>query len=179
MKTFFILLLSLNICLTGQSSIQEPISIAKTTINKGAGKTTKAPPSFVFQGYSRKYELNRITNEMAGNHLLGESIAKKVYLLDDWYTKEVAVVPGNPQTKTVIRKPVIYTSVKRMEKYFAKSVQKGEISKESAIEEFNRVLDVALSILNEDTRQFEAEIEALRGEAAKIDLFTRRVNLRY
>jgi hypothetical protein len=179
MTTVFILLLSLNIGLANQSTAQEPISLAKTTISKSADKTTKAPPPFVFNGFSRGYELSRITDEMAGNHFFGEDIAKKVYLLDDLYTAEVAVVPGNPQTKTVIKKPVIYTSVKRIEKYFAKSVKKGEISKESAIEEYNRVLDVALSILNEDTRQFEAEIEALHGEAAKIDLFTRRVNLRY
>ena len=177
MKTVLILLLSL--CLANPSSAQEPVSIAKITVHEGADKSTKTSRPFVFQGYSREYDLSRITNELSGNHFLGESIAKKVYLLDDLYTSEVAVVPGNPQMKTIIKKPVIYTAVKRIEKYMAKAVKKGEISKELAIEEFNRVLDVALSVLSEDTRQFEVEIEALHDDSARIDLFTRRVSLNY
>jgi hypothetical protein len=162
-----------------QAFLQEPVAVAKASAGHYSDKVPGTSRSFVFQGYSRDYELARITSEMAGPHLLGESAAKKVYLLDELYTSEVPVVPGNPQSKTIVKKPVIYAAVKRIEKYLMKSVKKGVISTESATEEFNRVLDVALSILSEDTRQFENEIEALHDEATRIDLFTKKVNLNY
>jgi len=179
MKPLFILFLSLSIRLVGQSTVPEPISVAKATLNQGADKIPKTSHSFVFQGFSREYTLSRITPEMSGNHFLGDSIAKRVYLLDENYTSIVAVVPGNPQTKTVIKKPVIYTAVKRVEKYLVKSARKGMISRESAAEELRRVLDIALSIQYEDTRQFEEVIQTLPDEAAIIDLFTKKVYLNF
>ncbi len=136
-------------------------------------------PVFSFSGYSYDYELENITKDMAGNHPFGDEIAKKMFLLSKKYTSEVELIPGNPQTKTVIQKPVIYNAVKRIEKHLKKSVKKGSLSVDPATYTLNKVLDVALCIRNADTKNFEGAIETSDSDENKIDLFTNRVNLIY
>lgn len=160
-------------------SAQDALTYA-TEISKTESKASKnLLPVFDFAGYSYDYELEKITMEMAGEHTFGDVIAKKVYLLDEKYKSEVALIPGNPQTKTVIQKPVIYDAVQRIGKHLKKSVKKGELSIESATYTYNKVLDVALSIKNADTKNFEDAISSAENEKAKIELFTKRVNLIY
>ena len=134
---------------------------------------------FEFNAYSRDSELEGITTEMAGVHIFGELTAKKIVLLDQKYTSEVPVVPGNPKTRTIIRKPVIYDSVKKIEKELKKSVNKGEKTLETASSEFNKVLDVALNILTSDTKDFEKTINNTDSVKERIELFTNQVNLKY
>jgi hypothetical protein len=134
---------------------------------------------FEFKAYSMDSYLNEVSAETAGSHPFGEIIAKKNYLLDEKYTSEVALTPGNPASKTVIKKPVIYESVKRIERDLKKSVRKGEISLNKASGEFNIILDVALSIVNADTGMFENAIKSAGDTNSIIELFTKRVILNY
>ena len=136
-------------------------------------------PIFEFAAYSQEYALNAITKEMAGSHLFGDLIAKKLYLLDQKYTTQEEIVPGNSQTNTEVQKPVIYEAVKHLERYLKKSVKKGDLPLETAISNFNIVLDVALNTRNADTKAFEKAISGAADEAAKLDIFTRRVSLKY
>jgi len=142
-------------------------------------KTAYESPVFEFKAYSINAELKDISSEAAGNHPFGDITAKKMYLLNERYTYEVPVVPGNPQTKTVIRKPVIYNAVKRIEKDLKKTVKKGELSHQVAEEEFNKVIDVALNILTANTDSFEEAITKAKSIDSEIDLFTRKVILKY
>jgi hypothetical protein len=146
-------------------------------ISKDSNKKTL--PIYEFNAYPMDAQLENVSKEMAGEHPFGDLIAKKMYLLSKKYTSEEAITPGNPQTKTVIRKPVIYETVRQIERYLKKSVKKGEINFEAASNDFNRVLDVALNIATVDTRNFEAAIKSLKDNAERIDLFTKRVKLRY
>ena len=70
------------------------------------------------------------------------------------------MVPGNPQMRTIVRKPVIYDAVMKIERYLKKSVKKGTISMETATDDFNKVLDVANSVCTADTKSFEKEISS-------------------
>jgi predicted amidohydrolase YtcJ len=139
----------------------------------------KKSPVFEFKAYPRDSYLNSITKEMAGEHLLGELIAKKIYLFNEIYTSEENLFPGNPATKTVIKKPVIYEAVKRIERDLKKSVKKGETSVSEASSILNTVLDVALNVQTEDTRDFEKAIQNAGNTKSKIDLFTKMVRLNY
>jgi hypothetical protein len=179
MRTKILFILALSGIITFNTKAQEAL-----TYNTGIHKTEseiKSPTVYVFEftAYSRDYELDNITTEMAGEHPFGDQISKKVYLLESKYTSEVALIPGNPQTKTVIQKPVIYETVKRIEKQLKKSVKKEELSVSDAAYTFNKVLDVALNTLTANTERFESAIESLDETDAKIDLFTKRVNLIY
>lgn len=134
---------------------------------------------FEFKAYPKDLELKEISTEMSGVHMFGELTAKKLFLLNQKYTSEVPVVPGNPQTRTIIRKPVIYDAVKKIEKELKKSVKNGEKTLETASSEFNQVLDVALNILTSDTKAFEQTISKTDNLYSKIELFTKQVNLVY
>jgi len=177
-KTTFLIAILCTLFIVSASA-QDALTYA-TELHKTESKASLNPlPVFDFAGYSYDYELEKITVEMSGEHAFGDVIAKKVYLLDQKYKSEVALIPGNPQTKTVIQKPVLYDAVKRIEKYLKKSVKKGEISLDSATYLYNKVLDVALSIKNANTTNFEDAVSSAENEAAKIELFTKRVNLIY
>jgi hypothetical protein len=179
MKKTSVLILILCSVLIKNAPAQDALTYTNE-IHKTETKTSIKPfPVFDFAGYSYNYELEKITSDMAGEHVFGDLIAKKVYLLDEKYKSQVSLIPGNPQTKTVIQKPVLYDAVKRIEKYLKKSVKKGELSIESATYTFDKVLDIALSIKNADTKNFEAAISSTENEVEKIELFVERVNLIY
>jgi hypothetical protein len=158
---------------------QDTFAYASTAKNSPTEIPGKAIPMFEFQGYSRDYELDQIPSDIAGEHFLGETIAKKFYLLSSKYTSQETIVPGNPLTKTVIMKPVIYDAVQRIEKHLKRQVKKNEISTDSATTIMNKVLDIAINIRIVDTEKFETTLESLNNNEVRIDFFINRVQLVY
>jgi hypothetical protein len=134
---------------------------------------------FNFTAHHLDSELEGITPEIAGNHPFGAEIAKKLYLFTEKYTSQVPLTPGNPAVKTVIRKPVIYESVRRIERDLKRQAKKGAIAMTAAADQLNMVLDVALNVVSVDTRSFEEAIETSSNTESKIELFTKRVFLNY
>jgi len=63
----------------------------------------KKSPVFEFKAYPRDSYLNSITKEMAGEHLLGELIAKKIYLFNEFYTSEENLFLEIRQRKQLLR----------------------------------------------------------------------------
>jgi hypothetical protein len=139
----------------------------------------KKSPVFEFKAYPKDSYLNSISKEMTGEHPFGDLVAKKIYLFNEFYTSEENLFPGNPATKTIIKKPVIYEAVKRIERDLKKSFKKGETSVSDASFIMNTVLDVALNIQTEDTRDFEKALGNAADTRSKIDLFTKMVRLIY
>lgn len=179
MKKKFTLLAITIILLSYVSNSQHLLTYADDAIPGNTDKTGKAVKVFEFKAYSKDSELADITSEMAGSHSFGDLTAKKLYLLDQKYTSEVPVVPGNPQTRTLIKKPVIYDAVKKIEKDLKKSVKKGDLPQEAATDKFNKVLDIALNLITANTDSFEEAIYKASSIDSKIDLFTRQVVLIY
>jgi hypothetical protein len=179
MKTKNFLLLIFGFLVINIAEAQDLLTYKSSELKSGSERPTEALPLFKFKGYSTEYELEGISSEAAGNHIFGELIAKKLFLFDEKYTSQVALTPGNPASKTVIKKPVIYKSVKRIERDLKRSAKKGEISLSRATSEFSTVLDVALSVLTTDTKDFEKAIESSGDTESKIELFTKRVTLIY
>ena len=142
-------------------------------------KDPKVTPEYTFEfmPLSRIEELNNITVESAGSHFLGSEIARKAYLLDQLYCYKEPVAPGSSATKTMFRKPVIYTSVKKIEKYLKNQVKAGVLPVESACSEYNKVLDVALSIINLNTNSFENRIKATTGADELLNVYINEVKL--
>lgn len=148
-------------------------------VRQTADDSGKNDKQFIFKAYSFDYELNDIAADLAGKHQFGDVIARKIYLLDKRYVSEVNITPGNPATKTVIRKPVLYGSVRKVEKDLKKSVRRGEISASIAADTFNKVLDVAINIFSDDTHDFENLLSKTSDTHEIIELFTKRVILDY
>lgn len=179
MKKALLIVFLINSIISFHSAAQDALTyVNKSSVTESVRKTIP-PVMYEFTAIQREYELDNISVTIAGGHPFGELISKKVYLLESKYTSEVALIPGNPQTKTIIKKPVIYDAVKRIEKQLKKSVKKEEISSADAAHIFNKVLDVALNTLTANTQSFEAAIESLDRTELKIELFMNRVKLTY
>ncbi len=143
---------------------------------KTATAATKLPV-YEFRTSLTEQQISELSTEFIESHDLGEMVSKKFYLLDSKYTYEMPLVPGNPQSKTMVRKPIVYESVYKIEKYLKKSVKKGEISLENASTIMNKVLDVANCILTVDTIDFEKEIDQRKDPQALTQLFMNQVKL--
>ena len=179
MKKKLFLLSVVSILIFNISLSQDLLSYTTESAGTEKDSAGKKSPSFEFKAYPKDSYLNSISKEMAGEHLLGDLVAKKIYLFNKFYTSEENLFPGNPATKTIIKKPVIYEAVKRIERDLKKSIKKGETSVSEASSILNTVLDVALNIQTEDTRDFEKAIENANNTKSKIELFTKMVRLNY
>jgi hypothetical protein len=179
-KKIFLSLMLMNLFISICSS-QDLLSYSAggSGVGKDSAINAKKSPVFEFKAYPKDSYLDNISREMAGEHLLGELVAKKIYLFNEFYTSEENLFPGNPATKTIIKKPVIYEAVKRIERDLKKSVKKGETSVSEASSILNTVLDVALNVKTEDTGDFEKAVTNATDTKSKIELFTKMVRLNY
>jgi hypothetical protein len=177
MKTTFRFIILIFLLGFGKLFAQDALVMAFPEDSKKPGTNVASVPAFEFKASDNEIALNSVSKEMAGENPLGDLVAKKIYLLEAKYTYQVPIVPGNPQTKTVIRKPVIYDAVQKIEHHLKRSVKKGEVSLEIAEIDFNKVLDVAFNVLTVDTESFEKAISKTNDINSLTNLFTKRVIL--
>ncbi|NEW85025.1 MAG: hypothetical protein GZ094_22020 [Mariniphaga sp.] len=178
MKTILNLLIVLVLLGTQRLIAQDALVMAfpdesnKQPVSNATGKHL-----FEFMASSKSFDINAISKENVSEHFLGDLVSRKLYLMETKYTYQVEMIPGNPQMKTVIRKPVIFEAVLKIERYLKKSVKKGDITVEKAATDFNKVLDVALNVLTADTNIFEKAISSADDASALLNLLTNQVNL--
>lgn len=171
------ILILLFLAAAGKLTAQPAVAMAVPEDTRHTAVAEKNLPVFEFRAAPGQQGLNGVTKEMAGDHAFGEQIAEKRYLLDKKYTYQVEIIPGNPQMRTVVRKPVIYDAVQKIERFLKKQVKKGEMPVETATADFNKVLDVAFNILTADTERFEKAINKADDANALTNLFTQQVKL--
>lgn len=171
---FIILIFLLGV---GKLFAQEELAMAFNGDSKTNKLNTTTLPVFEFRASSNDADLSSVSKDMISEHVLGTLVSEKLYLLEAKYTYQVSIVPGNPQTRTMVRKPVIYEAVKKIERNLKKQVKKGEISTEVASGEFNKVLDVAFNVLTAETTSFEKAITQTDDVNSLTNLFTKRVTL--
>jgi len=171
---FIILIFLLGV---GKLFAQDELAMALKGDSKTNKISTATLPVFEFRASSNDADLNSVSKDMISEHVLGTLVSEKLYLLEAKYTYQVPIVPGNPQTRTIVRKPVIYDAVIKIERHLKKSVKKGEISTETASTEFNKVLDVAFNVLTAETSSFEKAITQTNDVNSLTNLFTKRVTL--
>lgn len=170
----------LSLCTIVSANAQEVLIAGRTEIHSTESSNTNASntnssntnasikSTFEFTSFSEAQSTENITDEMAGNHFLGNEIAKKMYLFNDHYSYKVPIAPGNFATKTVFRKPEIYSSVRKIERYLKKCVKKGDLNSSVAHNEYDKVLNVALNILDENTGKFEERLKSAGENAAEL-----------
>jgi hypothetical protein len=161
----------------GKLSAQDALALNFMGDAKTSNSVTSSLAVFEFKAYPIDEELNSVPKDMIGEHVLGQLVAEKLYLFETRYTYQVPIVPGNPQTRTMIRKPVIYDAVCKIERHLKKSLKKGEISTETASTDFNKVLDVALNLVTAETENLEKAISKSSDVISLTDLFIKRITL--
>ncbi len=159
---------------------QDFATVSSSDYNKGMPNTSKKMASYDFEVYNYVSEaMKKVSDDEAGNHFLGNDIAKKMYLFEEAYTYTEPIAPGNPAMRTMYKKPVIYSSVKRIEKYLKKSVNSKEFTMGEANAKFNKVLDVVLNIKGLNTDKFEESIKAQGNNASDLLVLFTQVHLSY
>jgi len=90
-----------------------------------------------------------------GSHPLGENIQNKFDTFLKLYVEYQSSGGAYATEKKLIAKKDIYNSIQKLDKFFKKSVRKGDLAESEAIMRFSHVLDVANAIRFYDTTQFE------------------------
>ncbi|HEX2935388.1 MAG TPA: hypothetical protein VHO72_08540 [Bacteroidales bacterium] len=174
--------LALVLSLFGGISMNAQDLVMVTHIAKPAENLSleaESKKTFKFYAFSQNDKLEKYDIQVIDEHFLGESIARKMQLFSDVYTVKTPVSPGNPTMKISIRKPLVYSSVKKIEKQLKKDIKSNTIDIETARKLYDKVLDIAINIVNDDTEDFEKEIKSSEEPSALIELFTQRVILNY
>ncbi len=134
---------------------------------------------FSFNFIEDKIDDSSVDMGSLSDHYLGLDIAKKLQLLKDSYTWKEEGTPNSPTTKTVVEKPAIYYSLKKLDKYYKKAIGKGEISEAAAKDEFVKALDIALFIRFQETDAFESKLRELKEDSDIALLYTKKVKLEF
>lgn len=138
---------------------------------------SKTPIIEIHVDWLKTDEVKNIQDDVVEYHDFGVVVAKKMYLLDKTYTYQVAISPGNPSKKTMIRKPVIYHSVIEVEKYLKKLVRKHDLSVAQATQLYNQVLDIALNSYSVKTEQLEDAVAGSKTSQEILSLYTTSVKI--
>lgn len=152
-----------------------PVLASRSTDN--VGKSERTPLVFEYRLVAYAYELSQMTPVENPNGNFGETIDRKLSLLEKLYVSEKALIPGNPQTRTMIRKPGIYLAVKKTERYLVRQVKRQEIQPEEARQLMDQVLTVALSLFTAETKAVETALINIRTDQERLDFFRNRIRL--
>lgn len=162
MKRYFLnfVLLLLTISVAAQSST-------------GEGESDEE--KFYFNDVNIEKELGEIEMIEVDDHFLGTEIAKKFELIKDTYTYIERGSETSPGDKTVVQKPVIYYSLKKINRYYKKGLRKGYATEEEAKKMLNKVLDVAYAVFDQNTGKLEEAIKDARKPEPMLEVYNRVV----
>lgn len=111
--------------------------------------------SFLFRDQLRDTASLRLDYSLMKSHFLGEEIARKVYRLEKTYTYIEQPTAMSPTSKTVVKKPVIYYAVLKLNNHYRKQLRKSHLTGNEAISKLGEVLDIAFIIFGQETTKFE------------------------
>jgi hypothetical protein len=117
-------------------------------------------PEFYFSNNLEDTINAKIDYSQAGTHVLGPLVARKMMLFQATYTYIEKGTLVNPGDKTLIKKPEIYFSVKKLNNFYKKSVKKGVIDKDKAAKDFTSVIDKSYCMMYGNSADFEKYIKS-------------------
>ncbi|MEP0368446.1 MAG: hypothetical protein ABJN36_16335 [Cyclobacteriaceae bacterium] len=113
------------------------------------------------------------------DHFLGSEVGKKMYLLKESYTWREEPDPIKPTPTVVIEKPSIYNNIKKLERYYKKSIKKDKLTVEVASAEFVNILDIALQVRYQATEELENHLQKIKEVEEIAAVFSKNVELSY
>lgn len=99
-------------------------------------------------------------------------------LFDDIYVQKEEVVPGDPNKRTVIRKPDIYYTVRSLDKYIKKATKKGDYTPSESEKLRVHLYQVALAAIDSDTDSFESSLRKYKKDQPGQLMLFQRVSLK-
>jgi hypothetical protein len=117
-------------------------------------------PDFLFANNLKDTLSAKVDYAYAGTHILGTQVARKLLLLHETYTYVESGTLTAPGDKTIVKKPDIYYSIKKLNNYYKKAVKKGIIDQKQAAKNLTSAIDKSYSMFYEDTQKFEEYVRA-------------------
>jgi len=133
--------------------------------------------------FGQKYQFdyfgneNEVSTEVESDHFLGEAIGNKMGLLKDTYTYSTYDNISRTEVPTV-DKPVIYFSIKKVNKHYKKQMKKGALVKEEAIKHMDSILKVALNIKSQYTLDLENDLRKIKEPSEIVAFFESEIEFR-
>ena len=146
-------------------------SFALDILEKDSNDSNK----FEFQKQLDNAKEIEVSPESVGTNYLGEEIARKYYILQELYTYEEAGTPTSPATKTIVEKPSVYYSLKKLNRYYKKMVKKDKMEMDKAVEELKHFLNIGISIVYQPTEDFEAYLDDHRKPEEIVEAYSKVV----
>lgn len=113
-----------------------------------------------------------IVDQLLSDNYLGESIARKYYILQKLYTYEEEGSATSPVTKTIVEKPSVYYSLKKLNRYYKKMVKKDRMERDKAVEELKHFLNIGISIVYQPTKEFEEYLDDHRKPEEIVEAYS-------
>jgi hypothetical protein len=136
---------------------------------------SSAQEKFLFENHLRDTVHLNYNSLDIGSHYLGDDLAIKYYRIQETYTYVEQGNVQNPVAKTVVQKPTIYYSLKKLNSYYKKQLRKGNIDSSKAIQELGRYFDIGFSIYQQDTSEFEEALKSARKPDEIAEVFAQVV----
>jgi len=155
--------------------IEQPMKLRFMTILLGMVTfvaNTSAQENFTFQNLINDTVHLVIKPADVGSHYLGSDMAVKLYRLKETYTYLESGSDANPVSKTVVSKPNIYYSLKKLNTHYKKQLKKGEIDSSSAKKQLGWYFDIGFAIYEQNTLDFENALKRTRKPEQIVEVFT-------
>ena len=133
---------------------------------------------FYFDFVEARLDESEINKDEIRKHYLGETIARKMLLVNESYVFVEPTSPTNPLPTRVVDKYPVYNSVKKLNSYYKKAIKQKTYTKEEALERFTKIMDVALCIRYQNTDDFEKVLLATKDAPSLDKLYASKVVLK-
>ena len=148
---------------------------------------------FIFSSviiYSQDFEfdflLSSLNEEVLENenyikpHFLGSTVANKIKLLELPYKWIDPPTPTRLNSMIRIEKQPIFFGISKIisTRYYKSKINGNKLTTEEAKKQICEILDIAIMIRYQDTKEFENHIRSLNGDRI-VEIFTKNVKLSY
>lgn len=162
--SFLVLLLGIGVNVCAQDLYADNYHSTKTEIDRNIEKNSKSEDGEKVYKWefssSTPSTFDENTMQRAEAHEFGSRVACLKVLMNKYFVTQEEIVPGDPMKRTIIKKPNVYNTAQKIEKYLKKEVKKGDISLEKATSELIHVLEVSLAVVDEsETTTFEKTLD--------------------
>ena len=122
---------------------------------------------------SEEIDYDEATDGFVPRHYLGDDLAVKMNMLRKQYTYKPEPTSMVPNPTTVVEKPHIYSSIKKLDRYYKKMLKKGKLSEEDVEEKLASFIEIGVAIRYQDTLELEEALKNVKVESEIENVFSR------
>lgn len=131
------------------------------------------PEKYYFRDHKPSILNENVDHGLITDHYLGDDIALKMHVLKVMYTYILTDDQG--MSKTVVRKPAIFHSIKKINLIYKRQLKKGDITEQEARQKLDDTLNVGMAIYAQETDNIESVLRLSRDQASIEEVYSKVV----